>query len=173
MQYKVPQNIFMEDKIIGPLTLWQFLYLLFGGLIVYISYQFLYANARGLFFVIAAPVSLVSLGAAFVKIHDRPLPTFIKNAISFASRPRQRVWHKEEAFEGTSVITGATVKKIAAPSQAKQLPQADLAKLSEILDTYGRPSSASPAKEVAPSFDKNGLRQTGPPAGQNPGAINK
>lgn len=142
MQYKVPQNIFMEDRIIGPLTLWQFLYLLFGGLIVYISYQFLYNNARVLFFIIAAPVSLISLGAAFVKIHDRPLPTFIKNAISFALKPRERVWHKEESLEGTSVIVGATQKKQEAPQQAKQLPPTELAKLSEILDTYGEPKQA-------------------------------
>lgn len=135
-QYKVPQNIFMEDHIIGPLTMWQFLYLLFGGLIVYIAYQFFYQSAPGLFFLIAIPVSLLALGAAFVKIHDRPLPIFIKNGISFALSPRYRVWHKVEAMEGTSVITGPTAKK-EAPQEAKQLPGSDLAKLSEILDTYG------------------------------------
>ena len=144
MQYKVPQNIFMEDRIIGPLTLWQFLYLLFGGLIVYITYQFLYESARGLFFVIALPVILLALGMAFVKIRDRPLPTFIKNAIAFALSPRARVWHKEEGLEGTSVVTGATVKKVQPPPAGKQLPGSDLAKLSEILDTYGKSRQTGP-----------------------------
>lgn len=162
MQYKVPQNIFMEDHIIGPLTMWQFLYLLFGGLIVYIAYQFFYQSAPGLFFLIAIPVSLLALGAAFVKIHDRPLPTFIKNAIAFAFTPRERVWHKEESLEGTSVVTGATVPKVQAPPQSKQLPGSGLAKLSEILDTYGKPTSALPVKGTTSSPDTSELRRAGP-----------
>jgi len=157
MQYKVPQNIFMEDKIIGPLTLWQFLYLLFGGLIVYIAYQFLYQSARPLFFVIAAPVTLLALGAAFVKIHDRPLPTFIKNAIAFLLTPRERVWHKEESLEGTSVISAATQAKVQAPRQVKQLPPSELAKLSEILDTQeGRSQAAGTSNVPRPSSPVEG-----------------
>jgi hypothetical protein len=150
MQYKVPQNIDLEDKIVGPLTLAQFLYLLFGGLIVYIAYQLFFLNARAVFFLIALPVGLLSLGLAFVKIYDRPLPQFIKHAISFVSAPRERVWHKEEALEGQSVVTGPTAKKTEVPGQVKQLPQTDLANLSQILDTYGKVPAAPVQGPVSP-----------------------
>jgi len=164
-QYKVPQNIFMEDHIIGPLTMWQFLYLLFGGLIDYIAYQFFWQSARGLFFLVAFPTTLLALGMALVKIHDRPLPVFIKNAIAFALSPRYRVWHKIEAMEGTSVISAPTAKK-EAPQEAKQLPQGELAKLSGIVDTYGKPSPALPPQGTPSPLEGSGLRRAGLPAEQ-------
>jgi hypothetical protein len=140
MQYKVPQNIDLEDKIVGPLTLAQFLYLLFGGLIVYIVYQFFYERAPGIFYLIGLPVGLVALGLAFVKVHDRPLGTFIKNALAFLTAPRERVWKKKEELEGTTVISGAQAVKPAPPPAQKKMAQSELEKLSEILDTYGEPS---------------------------------
>jgi len=36
MQYQVPQFIEVEDRIIGPLTLKQFLYLAFAGAILFV-----------------------------------------------------------------------------------------------------------------------------------------
>jgi hypothetical protein len=120
----------------------QFIYLIAGGLVDYIAYQFFFENARVIFWIIAFPVTIITLGLAFVKVYDRPLGTFIKHAISFSLTPRERTWHKEESLETGSAITGPTVKKKAAPPPAKQLPQGDLAQLSQILDTYGKSSSA-------------------------------
>lgn len=118
----------------------QFIYLLFGGLIVYICYQFFYLNARLIFFIIAMPVALLSLGLAFVKVYDQPLGTFIKHAIQFSLTPKRRVWHKEETLEGESVVSGATVKKPVSPPPQKRLSSVELEKLLEILDTTGRPA---------------------------------
>ena len=36
MRYKVPQNIDMEDRIVGPLTMVQFVIVMIGGMIVYV-----------------------------------------------------------------------------------------------------------------------------------------
>lgn len=147
MQYKVPQSIDMEDKIVGPLTLQQFLYLIFGGLFDYIAYQAFYNSVPGLFWSIFLPVTLVSLAFAFVKVYDRPFSTFIKNAISFAFTPRTRVWHKEEALEVTTTIVNAPVKKeLAAPPQ-RRLEATELEKLSRILDTYSAPTTIPPKTE--------------------------
>ena len=39
MAVKIPQNIDKEDKLVGPLTLKQFLYVLGGAGVTFIAYQ--------------------------------------------------------------------------------------------------------------------------------------
>ena len=61
MQFQVPQGIDMEDKIVGPLTLIQFLYLLVGGVIDYL----LFLNLKGnfIFWILALPITIFTVKA--------------------------------------------------------------------------------------------------------------
>ncbi len=98
MQFKVPQNIDLQDKIIGPLTLSQFFYLLFGGLIIYILFNRLLINGYSLlFFVLAFPIGVFSIAMAFFKVQDRPFPTFFMAFIKYLRQPRARVWQHYRA----------------------------------------------------------------------------
>ena len=93
MQFKVPQNIDMEDRIIGPLTLSQFFYLLFGGIIIYILFSKLALNGYSfLFWILAIPIGVFSFAMAFIKVQDRPFPSFFKAMIKYFSQPRMRTW---------------------------------------------------------------------------------
>ncbi|MEX1123569.1 MAG: PrgI family protein [Patescibacteria group bacterium] len=93
MQFKVPQNIDMEDKIIGPLTLTQFFYLLFGGVIIYILFGKLVLTGYSfLFWILAIPLGTFSFAMAFIKIQDRPFPSFFFAMIKYITTPRARVW---------------------------------------------------------------------------------
>ncbi len=69
MQFKVPQNIDMEDKIVGPLTLVQFTELVIAGLVFYVTLRF--TNVIIVVF-IGLPVLLFGLALAFIKIQDPP-----------------------------------------------------------------------------------------------------
>ncbi len=64
LQYKVPQNVDVEDKIIGPLTAKQFIQSLIGFSIVYILYFTLASISFTLFFVVALAVALLFVGGA-------------------------------------------------------------------------------------------------------------
>ncbi|MBU2634752.1 MAG: PrgI family protein, partial [Nanoarchaeota archaeon] len=44
MRIKIPQGVTKEDKLVGPLTLKQFLYVLGGASVIFIAYQY-YARA--------------------------------------------------------------------------------------------------------------------------------
>jgi hypothetical protein len=93
MQFKVPQNIDMQDRIIGPLTLSQFFYLLFGGLIIYILFSKLVLSGFSfLFWILAIPIGVFSFCMAFIKIQDRPFPVFFMAMVRYMSQPRARVW---------------------------------------------------------------------------------
>lgn len=133
MQFKVPQNIDIEDKIIGPLTMMQFIYLLVGGAIVYIFFQS-YALS-GPFWVTGFPVALITLAFSFVKVQDQSFPKFIVSLIFYLFRPKQRVWHKVEAYEEKKI----TAKPAEKPKFAKKhLESSELEKLADILDTGGK-----------------------------------
>lgn len=94
MQFNVPQFIETEDKIIGPLTLKQFMLLLAGGVLVLFAWYFF-----KLWFVAVLAVFLAAfLGAIiFVKINGRPFITFLVSLIGFTARPKIYIWKRKSA----------------------------------------------------------------------------
>lgn len=85
MQYQVPQFIDIEDRIIGPLTLKQFIYLAFAAAILFV-FWFLFKFY--IWIIIALPITAVALAFAFLKINDRPFVYFAIAAISYFIKPR-------------------------------------------------------------------------------------
>ena len=96
-QYQVPQFITVEDKVFGPFTIKQFLYLAAGGLLIF-GARFLLAPF--LFWPIAAILGGFAGSLAFLKINEQPFPIILKNMIFYLLRPRLYVWKKEEAIKG-------------------------------------------------------------------------
>ncbi|PIT92715.1 MAG: hypothetical protein COU08_00945 [Candidatus Harrisonbacteria bacterium CG10_big_fil_rev_8_21_14_0_10_42_17] len=89
MQFQVPQFIESEAKIVGPLTLKQFLFIGSGvGLSIFFFFV--------LDFIFFIMLSLLVLGItgslAFVKYNGQPLPTMIKSALKFLWNPHFFVW---------------------------------------------------------------------------------
>jgi hypothetical protein len=88
-QYQVPQFIDIEDKIIGPLTIKQFLYLVAGGgicVIAYYLFNFIF------FLIITAPVALLALALAFVKINGVPFAKLLSGMITYLLKPHLYLW---------------------------------------------------------------------------------
>lgn len=93
MRFNVPQFLEIEDKIIGPLTLKQFGYMLAGGAILFILYQFL---RFWLFVIIGAPVALLFFALAFIKVNGRPFVSLLGAFVNFLFKPKLFVWKKEK-----------------------------------------------------------------------------
>lgn len=108
MQFKVPQNIDMQDRILGPLTLFQLLYLLIGFLVAYSFFKS--GSILGLIFV-GIPVGILMLALSFIKINDQPFSRFVSSSIAFAFKPKTRLWHK-----------GGTAPKVNVSTQARITP---------------------------------------------------
>jgi len=92
MQFQVPQFIEVEDKIFGPLTFRQFIYL--GG-----SAGLSYILFRVLPFFLAFPLiaGVVGLAAAlaFFQFNGRPFIIAMENAFFYALHPRLYLWNNE------------------------------------------------------------------------------
>lgn len=152
MQFKVPQNIQMEDKIIGPLTMKQFVYLLVGGMVSYATIK-TYNPAMIIF--VGIPVAILALCLAFIKIQDQPFSKFLFSFAQYMLKPKQRVWQKDkEIFHSQKPIIQNTKKKDDKKSAPKEVEKSELEKLSYILDTRGHEKAMEEQKIAgAPEVD--------------------
>lgn len=93
MQFQIPQFIETEDKIVGPFSLREFLYI---GVAAGISF-FLYFMGLSptVWFILTAVVLGVGIALAFVKVNGRPLMQVSISALSFYWNPQTYVWQPE------------------------------------------------------------------------------
>lgn len=91
-KFVVPQFIDNEDKILGPITVRQFLICLFTLLPLFILYKILP-------FVYFIPAGLLTAGLAgvfaFLKVNGQAFHVFAVNALQTLSRPVLRVWNRQ------------------------------------------------------------------------------
>lgn len=115
MQYSVPQFVDVEDKIIGPLTLKQFLVLLAGGLIGLFLWSLFKLSAA--FFLLLLPTAAVFAGLAFGKFNGRPLMMSLAELLKYFFVPKYRLFHRQSG-EGTMFVKTqeAVPTKVGTPS---------------------------------------------------------
>ncbi len=94
MEFQVPQFIEVEDRIFGPLTLKQGLYL--GGGIGAAIAIYLYIPYKFIGILIGAPIVAFSAALAFYKINGRSLTDTLENATYFFSKEKLYLWKKNE-----------------------------------------------------------------------------
>jgi len=134
-QYKVPQDVEADDKLIGPFSFRQFVYLLIAGGLI--------AMAAGLFqlFPILAIIPVLPaflfLALALPLKKDQPMETYLAAIVSFYLKPRKRLWTAGQR-ESTILITAP---KIVEDVRTRDLSQEEathrLSFLADIVDTEG------------------------------------
>jgi hypothetical protein len=92
MRYQVPQFIDVEDKIIGPLTIKQFVYLVGGVGMAFIVYTFLPIYIA---IILIAAIIPLSLALAFYKVNNKPFIDFLESAFIYYTKPDLYIWKKE------------------------------------------------------------------------------
>lgn len=91
-KFVVPQFIDNEDKILGPITVRQFLICLFALLPIFILYKVFS-------FLTFIPLAILVIGTAgtfaFLKVNGQPFHVFFVNALQTRMRPGLRVWNRQ------------------------------------------------------------------------------
>ena len=90
-QFVVPQFIDNEDKILGPITVRQFVIVLVAGLLDFIFYKLF---DFVLFLIVGIPFSGFALVIAFIKINAQPFHFFLLNLFQTLKKAPRRVWNK-------------------------------------------------------------------------------
>ena len=99
MKFQVPQFIEVEDKIFGPLTIKQFIYLAGGG---GLSVALFLLLPKIIAVVIILPVLAFSLAMAFYKVNNRAFIFLLQSVFTFFLHDRLYVWRKEENLSADS-----------------------------------------------------------------------
>ena len=94
MQYQVPQFIDVEDKIFGPFTFKQFIYIIGGIGLSYLLYRFIPSLILS-----AIPIVIVlalSAALAFYRVNNRPFINVLESAFRYSLGSRLYLWKKDE-----------------------------------------------------------------------------
>src|SRR3989344_4411769 len=105
MDFQVPQFIEIEDKIFGPLTFKQFVYVAGGAGAAFICYTILSQFLPG---VIA---TALAVAFAFYKINEPPLVYTMQAAIQSALRGKLYRWKKDEPPIGSATVRLPSAQK--------------------------------------------------------------
>lgn len=131
MQYQVPQFIEIEDKIFGPLTFKQFLYVGGGAAIGFIIYTSL---PTFLAVIIGGPVVIFFMAAAFYQVNGRPFLMFVEGAIKYALSAKLYIWKKTEK----KIVKAKEETRVQSQVALPKLSQSKLREISWGLDVQDR-----------------------------------
>lgn len=134
MQFKVPQKIDIEDRIVGPLTMVQFVYAVLGAGAGYIMLNVFPAPVGWVF---AIPIFIFTFFLVFVKINGRSFGVFLRNLINYMSYPKTRLWHKGDKSINVQIYQPAAQQK-ADPYVDKYHSKKEIEELARVLDQRGR-----------------------------------
>ena len=142
MQFQVPQFIEVEDKIFGPLTFKQFIYILGGLGGAYILW-------RTFPLVVAAPLIMIVGGfaaaLAFFQFNGRPFILGFESAFYYFFRGKLYLWNNER-----KQASAPAVKTVSAKASEVYVPKLSDSKLHDLawsLDIQERIASGTVAKE--------------------------
>lgn len=140
MQYKIPQNVQRTDRILGPFTLRQFLYLIAGSSLGYIVFSMAskLSGSNELGFLFGVIVFACMGSFAVIEIQGKPLPEFITAMIMFSLRPKHRIWQKDIYVPDIAFMPPKKEEEEeeTEPKNISQMKN-ELEKLAHILDTRG------------------------------------
>lgn len=129
MDYQVPQFIEVEDKIFGPLTLKQFIYIAGGAglcaiIILYVPLIFA--------IILCLPVAGFAGALAFYKVNNKPFIEVLEAGFNYYVGRRLYLWRKEK--EEVPAVETRVVADANAPAQKLGLSQKKLEELAWSLD---------------------------------------
>jgi PrgI family protein len=133
--YKVPQDVEADDKLIGPFSFRQFIYLV----IVAISMALAWGLSQLFIPLAILPLPIIIFfGALALPLRkDQPMEIYLAAVVSFYLKPRKRLWRPD----GIQSLVEITVPKVVETTRTKDLSRSEaeqrLSYLAGIVDTEG------------------------------------
>lgn len=112
MNFQVPQFIEVEDKIFGPLTFKQFVYLAGGAGAIFIVYILL-PLWLGLWFIL--PIAVLALALAFYKVNNRSFIHVLESGFHYLLSAKLYLWQRKDRPMETTAITLGGEQPVAVP----------------------------------------------------------
>jgi hypothetical protein len=154
MQFQVPQFIEVEDKIFGPLTFRQFIYIAGGLGGAYILWRVLPPYIGG-------PIALAICGfagcLAFLQFNGRPFIVSLESGFYYFTRSKLYLWSNAPKKKNVVVPTNTTLAGAQANLYVPKLSESKLHELSWSLDIKERI-----AQGIASDVEREGTHPEAP-----------
>ncbi len=135
MRFEVPKFIEFEDKIFGPFTWKQFLYLCGGAGSLLIAQHFL----KDIFWsiIVTSPIIAISLALTFYKINGQDFAVILKASVQYFFRQKLYIWKAkkpEKKKSATGPIVPTNNESVASAAERKEARIDDVSWGLDVLD---------------------------------------
>ena len=134
-QYKVPQDVEADDKLLGPFSFRQFVYLLIAGGLIALTvglFQLLPVLA-----IIPIPFALFFLVLALPLKKDQPMETYLAAIVSYYLKPHTRIWEPGQRNATVEIMAPKKVEESRTRDISGEEATHRLSFLANIVDTEG------------------------------------
>lgn len=147
--YKIPQNVDLEDKIFGPLTLRQFLMVLAAGLITFVSFSAFWDLSPPVFYITTILTWVTALAFTFVRPYDQSFSKFFFSLLWFTLKPQRRVWKRLPSLAAITLEDKQEQPVAVDTGLSEGQVHSRLQRLSHIVDTRGWSNVDTGSSDVA------------------------
>lgn len=134
--YKVIQDIEAEDKLVGPLSLKQFVYACMAAVSGYIGFICV-AKGASYLLVIFLPITIFGGFFAFPWGRDQPTELWALAKIRFFLKPRRRIWDQSGVKELVTVTAPKKIERVLTNNLSRTQVESRLSALASTLDSRG------------------------------------
>ncbi len=127
MRFEVPQFIEIEDKIFGPLTWKQFVYVAGGAGLVAVLFFF---TPFIVFIILGMPIAAFTFLLTFYPVNNRPFSLFLESAVRYFKNSKLYLWRKS----GSGVYKDAQNQEAGAAAYMPPANTGNIASLSRRLE---------------------------------------
>lgn len=137
--YRVPQDVEAEDKLLGPLTLKQFIY----AIIVFLGIWLTVILARNTYTLFLIPIPLIpALFFAFmiflgIKNPAQPAESYLAALVRFYFKPHKRIWNQDGVMETVKITAPAKLQHQYVNNLSRDEVRSRLNRLSNLMDSRG------------------------------------
>jgi hypothetical protein len=134
--YKVIQDIEADDKLVGPLSLKQFIFAGVAAGLIFVA--FMVASKTVIYAAIPFVPFIVIFGALAAPLgRDQPTEVWLAAQIRFLTKPRKRIWDQSDMKELVKITAPKKVQKILTKSYSDREVKSRLKALTETIDSRG------------------------------------
>ena len=133
--YKVPQDVEAEDKLLGPFSFRQFVFLIIA--VVSLGVAYILAQALLPLGLIPVPIALFFGALALPLRKDQPMEVYLAAVISFMLKPKKRLWQPDGIEYLVEVTAPKTEEKTYGNGYNQEEVQRRLSYLANLVDSRG------------------------------------
>lgn len=153
--YKVIQDVEADDKLVGPLSVRQFVYAAVAGLGIWLSFMAVTKGLPSALF-ITIPVIAFTAFFAFPWGGEQPTELWALAKIRFMVKPRKRIWNQSHTKELVTITVPKKVERVLTDGLTESEVQSRLSVLADTIDSRGWAVKNASLNEpvVAPAFSE-------------------